>query len=233
LTYLAAAAGPPLVVPCSRECSALTRCSPGVGPAAWRLSCIRFGADSKGSLTNCRAEKVGTWIASSLWGPLPAYGLGVYELIRSSGQWNHLYLEASAVVTYAIRFGKWLEVRASAQTPTTIRCYQCIAAETARVSVAGEEKDIHVVECQCGDKLWCAWRANPVDGAIVRSKKRVDESLIRGESLPVAKAVEIRSDCSILGKGICCFRPPRSARTRCVSHYPSCRVGSSREATTI
>jgi P-type Cu+ transporter len=122
-------------------------------------------------------------------GTTAAYGLSVYELIAHPGQMNHLYFEASAVVITLVRFGKWLEVRAKRKTTDAIRALNALRPETARVRVAGEEKDIALSSVRAGDQVVVRpGERIPVDGTILEGQSDVDESLITGESLPVAKA---------------------------------------------
>lgn len=121
-------------------------------------------------------------------GTTAAYGLSVYELIAHPGQMNHLYFEASAVVITLVRFGKWLEVRAKRKTTDAIRALNALRPETARVRVAGEEKDIALSGVRAGDQVVMRpGERIPVDGTILEGQSDVDESLITGESLPVAK----------------------------------------------
>ena len=103
----------------------------------------------------------------------------------------HLYFESSAVVITLVLLGKWLEARAKRQTIAAIRALECAAPDHARSCAATASKpkspsrrcsvgDIVVV--RPGDRV-------PVDGRVIEGSSHLDESLMTGESLPVAKTV--------------------------------------------
>jgi Cu+-exporting ATPase len=121
-------------------------------------------------------------------GTSAAYGLSVYLLLRHPGH-EHLYFEASAAVITLVLLGKFLEQRAKRQTTDAIRALNALRPTTARVLREGAEVEVPVAEVRVGDVV--AVRPGdriPVDGEIVEGRSHVDESLITGESLPVAKA---------------------------------------------
>ncbi len=121
-------------------------------------------------------------------GTSAAYGLSVYLLLRHPGH-QHLYFEASAAVITLVLLGKWLEQRAKRQTTDAIRALNALRPTTARVLRGALEVDIPVADVRVGDLV--AVRPGdriPVDGEIVTGRSHVDESLITGESLPVAKS---------------------------------------------
>jgi P-type Cu+ transporter len=119
-------------------------------------------------------------------GTSAAYGLSVYLLL--SREAAHLYFEASSVVITLVLLGKWLEARAKRQTASAIRALQALRPESARVRRAGVETDVpigavrvdDVVVVRPGERI-------AVDGVVVEGQSQVDEALITGESLPVAR----------------------------------------------
>jgi P-type Cu+ transporter len=124
-------------------------------------------------------------------GTSAAYGLSVYLLFAHAqhGQ-PHLYFEASAAVITLVLLGKWLEQRAKRQTTEAIRALKDLRPTTARVRRGGEELDIPVEQLAIGDLVIVRPGDRvAVDGDIVEGRSHVDESLITGESLPVAKGV--------------------------------------------
>ena len=123
-------------------------------------------------------------------GTSAAYGLSVY-LALARGQGMHLYFEASAVVLTLVLLGKWLEARAKRQTASAIRALQDLRPVTARVRREGEsDADLPIEQVQVGDIVVIrAGERVAVDGEVVDGASHVDESLITGESLPVAKHV--------------------------------------------
>ncbi|HKX43225.1 MAG TPA: heavy metal translocating P-type ATPase [Burkholderiaceae bacterium] len=131
-------------------------------------------------------------------GTSAAYGLSAYLLLQHAehdGMTPHLYFEASAAVITLVLLGKWLEGRAKRQTTDAIRALNALRPTTARVRRRGRDGEATVdieipvervapgdlVVVRPGDRI-------PVDGAVVEGRSHVDESLITGESLPVAKA---------------------------------------------
>lgn len=122
-------------------------------------------------------------------GTSAGYGLSVYQLlVHGDHGMAHLYFEASAVVITLVLLGKWLETRAKRQTTEAIRALNALRPETARVRRDGQDHGIpisqvlkdDIVVIRPGERV-------PVDGVVVEGASQIDESLITGESLPVAK----------------------------------------------
>jgi P-type Cu+ transporter len=88
-----------------------------------------------------------------------------------------------------VLLGKWLEARAKRQTASAIRALQDLRPVTARVRREGEaDADVPVGQVRVGDIVVIrAGERVPVDGEVVDGASHVDESLITGESLPVAR----------------------------------------------
>ncbi len=123
-------------------------------------------------------------------GTTAAYGLSIYLLLLHADHGTpHLYFEASASVITLVLLGKWLEARAKRQTADAIRALNALRPSTARVRRDGAEVDVPVEQIAVGDLVVVRpGERVPVDGAIVEGRSHLDESLITGESLPVAKA---------------------------------------------
>jgi P-type Cu+ transporter len=123
-------------------------------------------------------------------GTSAAWGLSVYELFAHPGMSAHLYFEAAAVVITLVRFGKWLEARAKRQTTDAIRALDALRPDRARIrdTATGNERDVALADVRHGDvAIVRPGERMPVDGVILEGRTHVDESLITGESLPVAK----------------------------------------------
>ncbi|WOK38117.1 heavy metal translocating P-type ATPase [Sphingomonas sp. C3-2] len=125
-------------------------------------------------------------------GTSAAYGLSVYQLAVPAAHHGaaHYYFEASAVVITLVLLGKWLESRAKRQTGAAIRALMALRPETARVvDAGGTEREVGVESVRQGDLVRIRpGERIPVDGRIVEGASSVDESMLTGESLPVAKA---------------------------------------------
>ena len=124
-------------------------------------------------------------------GTSAAYGLSIYQwLIAESAAMPHLYFEAAAVVITLVLLGKWLEARAKRQTTEAIRALQALRPEQARVRRDGIDTDMSIDAVRVADLVVVRpGERLAVDGEIVEGESHVDESLITGESLPVAKHI--------------------------------------------
>ena len=135
-------------------------------------------------------------------GTSAAYGLSIYLwLIAKSGAMAPLYFEASSVVITLVLLGKRLEARAKRQTTEAIRALQALRPERARVRRDGPdgagmakamkmEMDVAMDAVKLGDIVVVRpGERVAVDGEVIEGESHVDESLITGESLPVAKQV--------------------------------------------
>ncbi len=106
---------------------------------------------------------------------------------RHNGQ-AQVYFEAAAMITVLVLLGQVLELRARKKTGAAIRELISLAPETARVIRNGQESEIPLHEVQTGDELRIKPGDKiPVDGTIIDGQSTVDESMLTGESMPVAK----------------------------------------------
>ena len=122
-------------------------------------------------------------------GTSAAYGLSVFEVWRSAGDaMAPLYFEGSAVVITLVLLGKWMEARAKRQTTEALRALNALRPDTARVRRDGMDTDLPLAQVQRGDLVVVRpGERVAVDGRVEDGSSAVDESLITGESLPVAK----------------------------------------------
>ncbi|MFS2134595.1 heavy metal translocating P-type ATPase [Duganella sp. Dugasp56] len=121
-------------------------------------------------------------------GTSAAYGLSVYQLLAGRGAMPHLYFEASAVVITLVLLGKWLEARAKRQTASAIRALQVLRPESARVRRGTQDIDVPIAAVRVGDMVVVRpGERVAVDGVVMEGASHVDEALITGESLPVAR----------------------------------------------
>jgi P-type Cu+ transporter len=121
-------------------------------------------------------------------GTTAGWGLSTWLWLSAGGM--HLYFEASAVVVTLVLLGKFLEARAKRQTTAAIRALHALRPETAHVlQRSGEEADVPVAEVLAGDRLVVRpGERIAADGTIEQGRTQVDESMLTGEPLPVAKA---------------------------------------------
>lgn len=101
----------------------------------------------------------------------------------------NVYFEASAVIVTLILLGRWLEARARGRTSAAITGLLKLQAKTARVLRDGAERDLPIEEVVAGDTIRVRpGEKIPVDGEVLEGASFVDEAMITGEPVPVAKA---------------------------------------------
>jgi len=101
----------------------------------------------------------------------------------------HVYFEAAAVITTLVLLGQVLELRARSRTNAAIQMLLGLAPNTARiVRKDGTEEDVPLEHVQPGDTLRVRpGEKIPVDGTVTDGESNVDESMVTGEPIPVAK----------------------------------------------
>ncbi len=100
-----------------------------------------------------------------------------------------VYFEAAALITVLVLLGQVLELRAREATGGAIRALLNLAPKTARrLRSDGGDEEVPVDVVRLGDRLRVRpGEAVPVDGAVLEGTSAVDESMVTGESVPVAK----------------------------------------------
>lgn len=100
-----------------------------------------------------------------------------------------VYFEAAAVIVTLILLGRWLESRAKGRTGAAIRKLIDLQPKTARVERNGTITDLPIEQVQPGDILHVRpGEQIAVDGTVTDGTSYVDESMITGEAIPVAKS---------------------------------------------
>ena len=107
---------------------------------------------------------------------------------RDHGDALALYYEPAAVIVTLVLLGQVLELRARARTGSALRSLLDLAPPVARVVRDGEDHEVPLAEVVPGDRLRVRPGAKvPVDGVVVEGTSAVDESMLTGEPMPVAK----------------------------------------------
>jgi P-type Cu+ transporter len=110
------------------------------------------------------------------------------SLFHQAGVMPAVYFDTSALIIVLILFGRMLEARARGRASDAIRRLAGLAPRSARVVRDGAESDIPVEDVAPGDIILVRpGEKIPVDGTVLDGSSAVDESMITGESLPVAK----------------------------------------------
>ncbi len=142
-----------------------------------------------------RATDMNTLIAV---GTSAAYAYSVAAILfpgffRAAGIGNGsqppLYFDTSSAIITLILLGRFLEARARSHTSDAIKKLIGLAPRTARVVRDGQEYDVPIEAVVVGDVVRVRpGEKVPVDGVVRDGLSSVDESMVTGESMPVAKA---------------------------------------------
>ena len=104
-----------------------------------------------------------------------------------------VYYEAVIVIIALILTGNAFEVRARTATSAALRALAGLQPTSARVVRAGQELDVPVADVRRGDVIVVRpGERLPTDGEVLEGESAVDESMLTGESAPVAKAAGAR-----------------------------------------
>ena len=114
---------------------------------------------------------------------------GLFPASMRHGDTIPVYFEAAAVITTLVLLGQVLELRARSHTNAAIKLLLGLAPNTARlVRADGSEADVPLDQVEVGDSLRIRpGEKSPVDGVVIEGGSSVDESMVTGEPIPVAK----------------------------------------------
>jgi Cu+-exporting ATPase len=122
------------------------------------------------------------------------------------------YFEAAAVIVTLVMLGDVLQLRAMGQTSRAIQQLLELAPNVAwRLRDDGTEEQVSLDSVKVGDRLRVKpGEKIPVDGAVIEGTSRVDESMVTGEPVPVAKEAGARvTGATVNGNGSLVFRAER------------------------
>jgi Cu+-exporting ATPase len=100
-----------------------------------------------------------------------------------------VYYEAAAAIVTLVLLGQVMELRARSHTGAAIRALLGLAPKSAhRVEANGSEEEVSLAHVHAGDHLRVRpGEKVPVDGVVIDGSSNVDESMVTGEPLPIAK----------------------------------------------
>lgn len=115
------------------------------------------------------------------------------QFFRSGWIVPQLYFDTSAIIITLILLGHYLELIAKGKASEAVKKLMKLSAKTARVIRNGEEREIPIEEIKIDDTVLVrSGEKIPVDGIVVEGNSEVDESMVTGESMPVAKTVGLK-----------------------------------------
>jgi len=127
-------------------------------------------------------------------GTSAAFGLSLFHTITLGermlawGAGGGLYYEAAAAVVTLVLLGRILETRATRRAGAAVAALAALRPDTVRVERGGEAVTVSVDAVVSGDTVLVrAGERIPVDGLVHSGESHADESLVTGESKPVAK----------------------------------------------
>jgi Cu+-exporting ATPase len=114
---------------------------------------------------------------------------GIFPAAFREGGTVAVYFEAAAVITVLVLLGQVLELRARERTSGAIKALLNLAPKTARrIAPDGQEEEVGLELIAVGDRLRVRpGEKVPVDGIVEEGRSAVDESMVTGESMPIAK----------------------------------------------
>ncbi len=133
--------------------------------------------------------------AAFAYSVLAALAPGLFpDSFRGHGGEVALYFEAAAVIVTLVLLGQVLELRARSRTGTALRALLGLAPKSARrIEADGREVDVPLSAVVAGDRLRIRpGEKIPVDGVVLEGQSAVDESMLTGEPMPVAKGTGAR-----------------------------------------
>jgi P-type Cu+ transporter len=111
---------------------------------------------------------------------------GAFAAARAEAE---VYYEGVNFIVAFILLGRLLEARAKSRTSEAIRRLLGLRPKTAWIQRDGKDRQVPIEEVAVGDRVIVRpGETIPVDGDIVDGETRVDESMLTGEPMPVAKA---------------------------------------------
>jgi P-type Cu+ transporter len=125
-----------------------------------------------------------------------AYGFSVFALLFpgllphtfTHGGEMPVYFEAASFIVVLVLLGQVLELRARAGTGEAIRALLGLSPKLAHRVEDGQEHDVPLNIVRAGDVLRVKpGEKIPVDGKVLDGRSAVDESMLTGESVPIAK----------------------------------------------
>lgn len=100
-----------------------------------------------------------------------------------------MYLDSAAMIVALVLLGRWLEARARTKTTDALRSLVSMRPTTARRQTHGTIDIVALDDLRIGDHIIVLpGESIPTDGSVVNGNSYVNQSMLTGESLPVARS---------------------------------------------
>lgn len=127
-------------------------------------------------------------LSAYLYSSLAAFAPGLFAEAGVSS--THVYFDGAAMIITLVLLGRLLEAKAKGKTSSAIKNLMGLKPRTARVIRGGVESDIPIEAVIPDDRIVVRpGERIPTDGVVVSGASAVDEAMLTGESIPVAKEV--------------------------------------------
>ena len=108
-------------------------------------------------------------------------------LVGDSTYAMNLYFESCGVLIAMISIGQYMEAKSKRKAGEAIGSLMKLVPQTARKYENGDSRVVKLSELEIGDKVLVQpGERIPVDGVVIEGTSEVDQSLLTGESIPVA-----------------------------------------------
>jgi Cu+-exporting ATPase len=102
---------------------------------------------------------------------------------------EHFFFDTAATILALIAVGKWLESRARSAATSAVTSLLDLSAPTATLIRNGQEAEVSAADLHPGDVVLVRPGGRlPADGRVESGETTIDESLLTGEAMPVARA---------------------------------------------
>ncbi|MEC9280743.1 MAG: heavy metal translocating P-type ATPase, partial [Chloroflexota bacterium] len=156
--------------------------------AGWSFYTSGFGALRHGTANMHTLIAIGTTTAYLFSAAVVLLGALAPEFLAQQGIGREVYFDTASIIIALILLGRYLEARARGSTSEAIRRLIGLRPNTARVIRDGQEIDVPVETVEVDDFILVRpGEKIPVDGEVTEGISTVDESMLTGESMPVAK----------------------------------------------
>jgi P-type Cu+ transporter len=110
------------------------------------------------------------------------------DTVAAAGHAPEVYYDTAVMIITFILLGRWLEARTRGRASEALRRLFALTPPAARVRRDGQELEVPLSEVAVGDLVVVRpGEKIPVDGLVAEGNSSVDESMLTGESMPVAK----------------------------------------------